>query len=155
MDLPHNEIIFKGHTIVIQYNCNSVHACTCARVQVFVGFSQLQFHLNSYPHLHSPHLYLRVHHHLYHTMYLTVHRPILVPWTYVGLSWTYTCTCTYIGLPCTYIGLPCTYIGLPWTYMYLHRPTMDLRTYIGLPWTYCSQRKTATCTCTPGSLTSD
>ena len=111
MDLPHNEIIFKGHTIVIQYNCNSVHACTCARVQVFVGFSQLQFHLNSYPHLHSPHLCLRVHHHLYHpgpTMYLTVHRPILVPWTYVGLSWTYM-------------------------YMYLHRPTLDLRTYIGLP----------------------
>ena len=104
---------------IIQYS----HACmrTCARVQVFVGFSQLQFHLNSYPHLHSPHLCLRVHHHLYHpgpTMYLTVHRPILVPWTYVGL---------YPGPTCT-----CTYIGLPWTYMYLHRPTLDLRTYIGL-----------------------
>ena len=137
MDLPHNEIIFN--------NCNSVHACTCARVQVFVGFSQLQFHLNSYPHLHSPHLCLRVHHHLYHpgpTMYLTVHRPILVPWTYEGLSWTYMYMYMYLH-------------RLPWTYMYLHRPTLDLRTYIGLPWTYCSQRKTATCTCTPGSLTSD
>ena len=103
MDLPH---YLQG-----PYNYNSVHACTCARVQVFVG--QLQFHLNSYPHLHSPHLCLRVHHHLYHpgpTMYLTVHRPILVPWTYVGLPWTYM-------------------------YMYLHRPTLDLRTYIGLPWT--------------------
>ena len=47
-------IVFLRHTCTGPYNCISVHVCTCARVQVFVGFSQLQFHLNSYPHLHSP-----------------------------------------------------------------------------------------------------
>ena len=47
MDLPHNEIIFKGHTIVIQY----MYVCTCARVQVFVGFSQLEIVILIFTHL--------------------------------------------------------------------------------------------------------
>ena len=77
---------------------------TCMYLCKGVGFSQLQFHLNSYPHLHSPHLCLYVFITTCTTLDLQcnyVHRPILVPWTYIGLSWTYM-------------------------YMYLHRPTLDL-----------------------------